>query len=83
MIAPLDELAARLFRLSKTDRAQLASRLILSLDEDAPRESNEAVDAAWHTEITRRVAEVRAGMADTLPADQVFAEIDHMLESFH
>lgn len=32
--------------------------------------------AAWELEIDRRIEEVRAGKVETIPAEQVFAEID-------
>jgi putative addiction module component (TIGR02574 family) len=47
--------------LSPKDRAWLASELIASLDADKDSD----VEAAWATEIERRIAEVDAGEAET------------------
>ncbi|HXC25144.1 MAG TPA: addiction module protein [Gemmatimonadaceae bacterium] len=68
MIAPLDELQARVLQLSAGDRARLAEVLIASLDEDAE------IEAAWWVEADRRAAEVEAGTVQLIPGDQVFAE---------
>ena len=46
-------------RLSTTERAELAAALLASLD----GEPEDAVEAAWTTEIERRVESVRSGVA--------------------
>jgi len=46
-------------RLSTTERAELAAALLASLD----GEPEEAVEAAWATEIQRRIDRVRSGAA--------------------
>ena len=71
---PLKQLEAEVLDLPLEERAHLAHRLILSLDagmDDDPEE----VERAWEDEIRRRVAEVEAGTADLVPAEQVFAEL--------
>lgn len=55
-------------------RAQLAQRLIASLDLEAVDDPAE-VERAWEDEIRRRLAELEAGTAELIPADQVFAEL--------
>ena len=59
---------------SSSDRAELASRLIASLDDDTPDDPAE-VERAWEEEIRRRLAELDAGTAELIPADEVFAEL--------
>jgi putative addiction module component (TIGR02574 family) len=83
MIAPLDDVTARALSLSIDERARLARRLILSLENEPSTETPEAIDAAWREEISRRVAECRNGTAELIPADQVFAELDRDLHSSH
>ena len=71
---PLKQVEAEALDLPLRERAQLAHRLIASLDEDV-EENQEEVDRAWEEEIRRRVAEVEAGTAELIPAEQVFAEL--------
>lgn len=70
---PLKQLEAEALELSLRERAQLAHRLIASLDEatDDPAE----VERAWEEEIRRRLAELESGTAELIPAEQVFAEL--------
>lgn len=53
--------------LSEHDRATLAGLLIESLEGEPDRE----VEAAWTTEIERRVAELEAGTVKTIPWEEV------------
>jgi putative addiction module component (TIGR02574 family) len=53
--------------LPAEDRAALAESLLASLDGD----QEEGVDAAWGTEISRRVAELDAGTVPTIPWTEV------------
>jgi len=61
-----DDLLAELLQLPIHERARLAESLIASLDEDP------AVEAAWRTEVERRVAELDAGTVQTIRAEEVF-----------
>jgi putative addiction module component (TIGR02574 family) len=79
MARRLEELEAEVLDLPDQDRARLARRLILSL-EDTPLEDPAEVEKAWEEEIQRRVAEVEAGTADLIPADVAFAEIRKSLQ---
>lgn len=74
MSLPLDRLEAEALDLPARERARLAHRLIASLDEDADEDPTE-VERAWEEEICRRLAEVEAGKAELVPAEQVFAEL--------
>jgi putative addiction module component (TIGR02574 family) len=70
MATPLEELTAQAKTLPPEDRARLVEELLESL-EPAP---DPEVEAAWDREIERRVAEVEAGTADLIPAEDVHAE---------
>lgn len=71
---PLKKLEAEALELPPEERAELAQRLILSLEDDAEEDPAE-VERAWEEEIRRRVAELDAGTAELIPAEQVFAEL--------
>lgn len=71
---PLKQLEAEVLDLPLEERARLAHRLLVSLDADTEDDPAE-VGHAWEEEIRRRVAEVDAGTADLIPAEQVFAEL--------
>ena len=55
------KLLSEALRLTDSERAELAAKLIESLD----AESDEGVDAAWAAEIERRCAELDSGEAVT------------------
>jgi len=66
---------AELFReasqLPEADRAELAGRLIESLD----GEPDEGVEAAWAEEIERRVRQLDSGEVQTIPWEKVRAKL--------
>ena len=68
MDTKFDEVSTAALRLSIEERAQLAGRLLLSLDE--PSESE--VERLWLEEAERRLKEFREGRVDGIPADEVF-----------
>jgi putative addiction module component (TIGR02574 family) len=74
MALPLKQLEAEALELPLAERAQLVRRLIASLDQDAGDDPAE-VERAWEDEIRRRLAELEAGTAELIPAEQVFAEL--------
>ena len=76
MTTIVDELTLKARLLPAEDRARLAEELLSSLQEDA----DPAVEAAWDTEIRRRLDEVEAGTAKLIPAAEVFAEVRRMLK---
>ena len=75
MPSSLQSVEAAALELSPEERAQLAQRLFASL----PR--NPEVEAAWDEEIKRRVAELEAGVMETIPAEEVFAEARSRLKA--
>ncbi|MBS0448269.1 MAG: addiction module protein [Proteobacteria bacterium] len=71
----VEELSARARTLPPEDRARLAEELLESLEQDPSTE----VEAAWDREIQRRVAEVEAGTAALIPAEDVHAEARRLI----
>jgi len=73
--------AARLFHdartLSEDDRAELAARLIESLD----GETDEDADAAWDREIAQRVQELDEGKVKPVPWDEARRAISERLRT--
>ena len=76
MTTIVDELTLKARSLPAEDRARLAEDLLSSLQEDA----DPAIEAAWDSEIRRRLEEVEAGTAKLIPAAEVFAEVRRMLK---
>jgi len=64
---------AEALELSAPERARLAHRLIVSLDDDS--EHLTTVERAWEADIRRRVAEIDAGTAELIPAGEIFTEL--------
>ena len=70
-----EELEARARQLPREERARLAEALISSLDEEAE------VERAWDEEIRRRLQELDAGSVETVPGEEVLAELDKLVEA--
>jgi len=64
-----DQLAAEAMRLSAKERADLADKLWISVD------TPEAVAAAWDTEVERRIAQIDSGEVETVPFEEVMADL--------
>ena len=60
--------------LPREERARLAEALLASLEEEAE------IERAWRAEIGRRASELDSGSVQAIPAEQVFAEIDEILQ---
>lgn len=67
-----DVLAAAL-SLDRKKRAELAHRLIVSLDEEGVDLPESEWEAAWAQEAERRLQDLRDGKAKEIPASEVFA----------
>jgi putative addiction module component (TIGR02574 family) len=65
----VDELKAEALRLSPEERAELASELLVSLDELSESETEQM----WIEEAMRRDAALDSGDAQGIPADEVFS----------
>ena len=68
MESKFNEVITAALQLGIEERAQLAGRLLLSLDE--PSESE--VERLWLVDAERRLKEFRAGKVRGIPADEVF-----------
>lgn len=68
MGAKLDDVISAALQLSIEERAQLAGRLLLSLDEPSESEA----EALWLEEAERRLREFREGRVRSIPAEEVF-----------
>jgi len=68
MPTSISDIEAAALDLPAGERAQLAQRLLASLERDP------AVEAAWDAEIQRRIEEFEAGRMESIPAAEVFAE---------
>ncbi|NTU72434.1 MAG: addiction module protein [Coriobacteriia bacterium] len=66
----ISEVKSLALELSPEERAELASDLLLSLDNLSEPE----IAHLWLEEASRRDAEIDAGTAKLIPGDQVFAE---------
>jgi putative addiction module component (TIGR02574 family) len=68
-----EKLLAEALTLDTRERADVAARLIVSLD----GEPDEDVEAAWAAEVERRIAEVDAGRARLVP----WADVERRIEA--
>ncbi len=64
----IEELAKETMALDIEDRALLAGKLLLSLDEPTPSE----LERLWLDEAERRLEDYRAGRVQGISADEVF-----------
>jgi len=74
MNKPERNLEAEALSLPASERAHLAELLISSLREEAE------VERAWQQELERRLAELKRGSVETIPAKKVFDELDALVE---
>lgn len=65
----IDELKAEALRLTPEERAELASELLVSLDDLSEPE----IERLWLEEAERRDAALDNGTARAIPADEVFS----------
>ena len=74
-MANLDELTSEALRLDVKARAELAERLLESLDALTEAE----IEALWVAEAERRLGEYRAGRLESFSADEVHQEAQRRL----
>ena len=75
MTASLKTVEAAAMQLTANERAELIERLIDTVVPPAP------LHPAWEEEIARRVAELDAGVVDSIPAEEVFSRMRAMIEA--
>lgn len=71
MAMTIQQIEGEIFNLDIESRAKLAEKLILSID--APSEEENL--GLWVAEAERRLADLRAGNAREIPADETFSRI--------
>jgi putative addiction module component (TIGR02574 family) len=76
------EVEQALLSLDRRDRAEVLHHGIQSLDADTVVEDDHAeVDAAWRSEIRRRIDDIESGKVKLLDADEVHAQIRARLDA--
>ena len=76
----LEVLENQALQLSPKERGELIHRLIVSLESE-PEDTPEAIAKAWDEEIARRVADMDAGKTVWIPAEEVVARLDAIIEN--
>jgi putative addiction module component (TIGR02574 family) len=74
MSPEVSDLLKRALALTVDERAALANTLLDSLEE-----TNESVQAAWDEEVARRMQDLQAGKAVTVPWEELHQELLAML----
>ena len=69
MQTQLEILETEALRLTPSERAALAQRLLASLDEDAE------IEEAWAAEVERRIADVESGAVQVIPIAEALARV--------
>lgn len=80
MAVTVEELESKARELSISERGELISRLIASL-EGEPDGTSEEIAAAWDEEIARRIDDMEAGRTDWISAEQVRKEMQAIIDS--
>lgn len=75
MAGSIDTLVSEAMHLPPDQRMTLAHRILSSVE---PAASSE-IDEAWDSEIRERIARYDAGGIRSIPAAEVFAEVDRRL----
>jgi putative addiction module component (TIGR02574 family) len=72
-----EQLLERALQLSPDERGKIAQALYESVaaEEDDEDEDPAEVEAAWAEEIKQRIEEIRNGTVETIPAEEVMAEM--------
>lgn len=70
----VEELSSQAKTLPPADRVRLAEELLATV-----HESDDQVEAAWDQEIRTRIADIDAGTAKLIPAEEVFAKVRRLL----
>ena len=70
----IEELSLKARTLPPADRVRLAEELLATV-----HEPDNEVEAAWDEEIRIRIADIEAGTARLIPAEEVFAAVRRLL----
>lgn len=74
MSTSLDDVTKQALKLTAEERAELIERLADTVLPAPP------LHPSWEAEIARRVAEMDAGLVESIPAEQVFAEMRDIID---
>ena len=74
MPTKLDDIEAQAMALPPAQRAELIDRLLV-------KETTPALSPEWQAEIARRVADVEAGRAEFIPAEEAMARLAAHIQS--
>jgi putative addiction module component (TIGR02574 family) len=72
---PYDEVRQFALELSYDERAKLSEELCRSLHQPGESLPEAEIDASWQAEVERRVADIKAGTAETYSWEEVEAEL--------
>jgi putative addiction module component (TIGR02574 family) len=75
MSGSVDTIIAEAVQLPPDQRLALANRILMSVEPEISAD----VDAAWDFEIRERITRYDAGGTRSVPASEVFAEVDRRL----
>ncbi len=76
----LEDIESAALKLPLSERSHLAERLTASVEAEAD-ETPQAIASAWDVEITRRLEDLKAGRSETVPYEQVRAELRAMIDA--
>ena len=79
MREPIEALYATALRLNARDRAKLARRLMLSLEEGHGAEAEAETEAAWAEAVEARLAAYEAGELRAVSLEEALERIDRAL----
>ncbi len=80
MPATIESLVAQAMELPADLREIVAHRLLQSIDEDDESGVEAEYDPAWEAEILRRIADFDSGKVKGVPAEEVLAALDRIVE---
>ena len=80
MPMPLQDIEAEALQLPLAERGRLAGRLLESLEPE-PKDTSENIAKAWDEEIARRIEDMDAGRTESIPYEQVRAEMRALIDT--
>ncbi len=80
-VTAFEALLAQALQLPDDERGKLAARLLGSLEPDGDELSPEEWEAAWSTEIDRRIREVREGSVQPVDGADARAQVRAALDA--
>jgi len=81
MPIPLQDIEAQALQLPLGERGRLVERLLQSLESESD-DTPENIAKAWEEEIARRIEQMDAGLTESIPYEQVRAEMRAMIDSY-